>query len=363
MTTSIVHAASLLNTTGETDAQRPSQPTSGPGGTAYEYNDVDVYHVGSGGSEYWIYEPVTVKDEPLRVVIFLHGWGAMFPQVYGGWIRHLARNGNIVIYPRYQASFIALPAEMYSNALTSVKNAIEFCGKNCAAKMDLDSVSAVGHSFGGVMAANFAADWRDNVLPEIKAFMSVQPGDGENLKKGKFIPVQTKSIMSDYSKISGDVKFIAISGADDNLVGDVAAKKIFINAVNVPSNQKNFIIVQSDFHGNPPLLADHMQPLCTDDDLDATFEKIEGGEKGRLYKPGESPLSKRSPRLRKERDGFEPDAYDYYPLWRTFDALTSCVFDSEQCDLALGSSNALKSLAEWSDGVAIKEMLISTPEK
>lgn len=356
-------AEMLLDTPGDTDAGRPEQPTSGPGGTAYIYDEVDVYHFGIGGNEYWIYEPVTENDKKLPVVVFLHGWGAMFPQVYGGWIRHLAMSGNIVIYARYQESFMAMPDDMYKNAIDAVKNAFEFLSKNNNVVPDLTRVSAVGHSFGGVMAANFAADWSSRGLPEIKAFMSVQPGDGENLKKRKFIPVKTSSIMSDYSLIPASTKFVAISGADDNLVADVAAKKIYLNAVKVPQKNKNFIVVESDTHGNPPLLADHMQPMCTDDDLDADYTAFDGGEKGRMYKPGESPHSKRSPRLVSERNGFESDAYDYYPLWRTFDALTSCTFNMTDCELALGTSPALKNMGTWSDGTPVKELVVSEPKQ
>ena len=56
--------------------------------------------------------------------LFLHGWGATRPRVYRPWLDHLAREGNAVIYPRYQDSFVDPPAQALGNVLTGVRLAL-----------------------------------------------------------------------------------------------------------------------------------------------------------------------------------------------------------------------------------------------
>ena len=53
--------------------------------------------------------------------IFLHGWGATRPRYYRPWLEHLAREGNAVIYPRYQESVVEPPPQVLGNVLAGVR--------------------------------------------------------------------------------------------------------------------------------------------------------------------------------------------------------------------------------------------------
>ena len=71
--------------------------------------------VGSGAQTTTIIRPDV--DRKLPVVLFLHGWGGNRPRYYRPWLEHLAREGNAVIYPRYQDSVVEPPPQVLGNVL------------------------------------------------------------------------------------------------------------------------------------------------------------------------------------------------------------------------------------------------------
>src|SRR5688500_14431349 len=107
-------------------AQRPTpptQPASGPGGKQYAHIAVTKNRYGKGGEEYWIFEPDAPKPATAAVVVFLHGWGGMNPLYYGAWIDHLVKRGNIVVYPRYQATLLTPLKDFLPNTIGEIKDA------------------------------------------------------------------------------------------------------------------------------------------------------------------------------------------------------------------------------------------------
>ena len=90
-------------------------------------------------------------DGRVPVVLFLHGWGATRPRFYQPWLDHLAREGNAVIYPRYQDSFVDQPSEVLGNALAGVRLALKRIDEQPG------SLVVAGHSAGGALAADYAA--------------------------------------------------------------------------------------------------------------------------------------------------------------------------------------------------------------
>src|SRR5205085_11676448 len=140
------------------NATPPSQPATGPGGKQYNHSAVMKNRYGSGGQEYWIFEPDSPKPASAPLIIFCHGWGGMNPLYYGAWIDHLVKRGNIVVYPRYQASLLTPVQEFTPNTLHAVKDAINrLQTERGHVRPDLKKFAAVGHSVGGLLAANIAA--------------------------------------------------------------------------------------------------------------------------------------------------------------------------------------------------------------
>src|SRR4026209_2377001 len=140
------------------DVTPPSQPSNGPGGKQYVHAAVSKNRYGKGGQEYWIYEPDSPKPRTAPVIVFLHGWGGMNPLYYGAWLDHLVKRGNIVIYPRYQATLLTGINEFTPNTLQAVKDAVDRLRTEPGhVSADFSKFATVGHSLGGVLAANVAA--------------------------------------------------------------------------------------------------------------------------------------------------------------------------------------------------------------
>src|SRR3712207_9170200 len=80
-------------------ATPPQQPKDGPGGADYVAATVTKRAVGRAGAGTYVFHAPGQTAELRSVVVFLHAWGATNPQVYGGWIEHLARKGDLVVFP------------------------------------------------------------------------------------------------------------------------------------------------------------------------------------------------------------------------------------------------------------------------
>ena len=140
-------------------------------------------------------------DGRVPVVLFLHGWGATRPRFYQPWLDHLAREGNAVIYPRYQDSFVDQPSEVLGNALAGVRLAL----KRIDAKPG--SLVVAGHSAGGALAADYAAIARTAKLPVPVAVFSAYPG--RTLRR---VNVGIPEI--DPARIPRDTEVVALAGSE-----------------------------------------------------------------------------------------------------------------------------------------------------
>jgi len=167
--------------------------------------------VGSGPQTATIVRPDV--DGRVPVVLFLHGWGATRPRFYQPWLDHLARQGNAVIYPRYQDSFVDQPSQVLGNALAGVRLALRRIDEQPG------SLVVAGHSAGGALAADYAAIARTARLPVPVAVFSAYPG--RTLRR---ISVGIPEI--DPARIPPSTQVVALAGSDDRVVGSRVARRI-----------------------------------------------------------------------------------------------------------------------------------------
>jgi len=343
----------------------PPQPQTGVGGAEYRHNAVKKSVFGEGNYQYWLYEPADPTPKSAPVVVFSHGWSAMNPKVYGAWIDHIVRRGNIVIYPRYQESLLTPTREFTANAIKAIKDALERLETEGHVKPELDKFALVGHSVGGLLSANIAALAASSGLPTPKVVMCVQPGKTWSLSKRIAVPAE------DYSKIPGGVMLLCVVGDKDRLVRDIDAKKIFNEATQIPSGNKNYIIVHSDDHGEPPLVANHFSPCALDERYDSGEKMERSGGKGRRRLGRRGFLERFRRRKERETDelpAVQPekgsiDALDYYAYWKLFDALCDAAFYGKNREYALGNTPQQRFMGKWSDGVPVKELTVITGDK
>jgi pimeloyl-ACP methyl ester carboxylesterase len=333
------------NVSSQSSATPPSQPQTGPGGKQYVHASVIKNRYGKGGEEYWLFEPDSPKPRTAPLIVFLHGWGGMNPLYYGAWIDHLVKRGNIVVYPRYQATLLTSMKDFTPDALIAIKDAISrLQSEQGHVRPDLNKFATVGHSAGGLLAASVAALGDESRLPRVRAVMSVEPGITE-------APISIP--LADLKKIPSDTLLLALAGDQDSLAGDTDAKRIYYESTRIPADNKDFIMLVSDTHGTPNLLAGHRAPTALDKDYDSG-ESLSGAA-GSADRIGNSPQIQR----RARPETMMINALDYYGTWKLFDALCDAAFNNKNREYALGNTPQQRFMGFWSDGTPVKELKVT----
>jgi len=145
------------------------------------------------------------------------------------------------------------------NAIAAEKSALAELQRGSHVKPQLNHLAIVGHSMGGVMAANMAALAATEGLPVPDAICCVAPGNKFRGASSILFP------MEDLSKIPAGTLVQVIVGDRDVLVGTDTAKEIFARIKQIPLARKNYIILVSDDHGSPTLIANHQAPMTADE--------------------------------------------------------------------------------------------------
>jgi acetyl esterase/lipase len=308
----------------------PGQPKTGPGGSGYPFAAVTVHRYGQGVESYWIFEPASPTPKSAPVIVFCHGWGVMSPNSYGAWIKHLVRRGNIVIYPQYQVVLLASMKDFTPYCLAAEKAAFVELKSSGHVTPELDHVAIVGHSMGGAIVPNLAADAARENLPVPKAICCVEPDNHAGFAPAIQMP------MDDFTKIPATTLTLFIVGDRDRVAREDTAREIYPMLSQIPPQKKNYIKLISDDHGFPPLIASHAVPIANAE-LDPAAEDFETRGRNR-----------------------QPDAISYYGLWKLFDGLTDSAFYNKNQRYALGNTPEQRYMGQWSDGTPVKPLLATT---
>ena len=282
----------------------PGQPAAGPGGAEYAHGGLRETRRGSGAGEFWVIEPAKPGVAKAPLVIFLHGWTAFTPTTYRGWLRHLARRGNIIIYPRYQSGLLTPAPEFFPNALAAIRDALAVLREPGRVAPDLSCVAVVGHSAGGALAWNYAIRAAAENLPAPKCALLVQPAQGPE-RGVPLLPIE------DGSALAAEFRLLVMTGDADGIVGATAARRVWRATSHL--QQRAFVTVQSDDYGSPALRANHLSPVSW------TREAT--------------------------------DAVDWLAYWRTFDSLMDSTFAAKPLVIESG-------MGAWSDGTPVKPLKV-----
>jgi acetyl esterase/lipase len=331
-------------------ATPPTQPANGPGGKQHVHAKVTKNRYGTGNQEYWIFEPDTPKPASAPLVVFIHGWGGMNPLYYGAWLDHLVKRGNIVVYPRYQATLLTPIRDVLPSTLGAIKDAVtRLKTERGHVKPDLNKFAVVGHSVGGLLSASVAALARDSNLPQVRAVMAVEPGITE-------APINIP--LADLTKIPAETLLLAVAGDQDTLVRDMDAKRIYYESTRVSPANKDYVLMITDIHGTPSLTASHRAPTA----MDRSYDNGEGvsGTPGNPGRVGNSSSRQNGDSNDSRRlQTMMVNALDYYGTWKLFDALCDAAFYGKNREYALGNTTQQRFMGRWSDGVPVKELKIT----
>ncbi|MDH3584460.1 MAG: alpha/beta hydrolase fold domain-containing protein [Phycisphaerae bacterium] len=339
----LLSLAPIASVIAETPPTPPAQPQRGPGGATYPHQSLRSWSQGEGADLCWVFEPDQPRPADAPVIVFLHGWAATNPSIYGGWIKHLVRRGNLVIYPRYQANARDRPDRVTPRALSAVGRALRRLRSGGGGVAPRESQFAItGHSVGGILTANLAALAADNGLPVPRAIMSIQPGISRRAGFWRGVPLEN------LARIPGECLVLVVVGDRDRVTGEADGRRIFRQSSAVPNSNKAYVRLVTDTHGSPPLLAGHMAPVAWSELGPMQSLKQSQGPVGRSF----------GSQLTLAYQQHSTDAMDYYGLWRRFDALCAAAFDRRHRDLALGPGPVQANMGKWSDGTPVTPAMV-----
>ncbi len=304
-------------------------PISGPGSPTYIHDEIVQYDFAQKPHGYWLFEPAAPRPDSANVIVFSHGYGGYNPMIYGQWIKHLVRKGNIVIYPRYQRNmYFPRPRKFSKNVSRAIRDALEKIETGDFVKPITQHLALVGHSYGGVVSADLAVNFEKHNIPKPVAVLLCSPGTGP-LRGG---------ILKSYQDMPTDIKLIVIVSKYDRTVGDKFGKKVFETATEVVD--RNFIRQYPDGSISPPQNAGHNESYA----LDRTYDN---GKRNFT--------SRRALRIGKTNN------MDYYGYWKIFDALLDCSRSNENCKYAFGNTPEQRFMGLKNDGVPVRELEVILP--
>jgi hypothetical protein len=283
----------------------PAQPARGPGGSQRRHAGVRTTQVGGSPGSVTIFEPDKPRPTSAPVVGFVQGVG---PEEYQGWIDHLVGRGSIVVFQNQPFDTAEL-TERRKGPLAGLRAAVQALARPGHVTARWDQLVLVGHSVGGNMAAQLAADTAKQRLPRPRALFVLQPRleDRASLRVLRGIP-------------RSSLVLVLASDRDDR-VGQEGPEALWAALGHLPAAGKDYLLVRSDQHGTPALVADH-------------FLTLSGS-------------------------GYPPDALDFYGPWKLLDALQACATARQDCRVALGGTAQQRFMGRWSDGVPVTPLQVT----
>jgi acetyl esterase/lipase len=273
----------------------------------YSHNSVARHKVGEGAHAAWVFIPDEPRVTTAPVVIFMHGYRALDPYDYGGWIDHLVRRGNVVIFPVYEKGRRDDRQQLLAQAVAGIRNALDFLAER-GVTVNKEQFAATGHSMGGSMSVMLAARGPDFGLPPIRAVMPVEPGH----KGGQGFPNEV------FAELGGEQMLLILEGDQDQFADSRMGHAMFTGSQRVPASQKAFVILLSDKYRQPPLVADHYAPLSPVPEYDLE-SSTRWQEKRKQFVKNVMDI----------RDG-EVDALDTEAMWPLLDVLLETTFRGER---------------------------------
>lgn len=243
--------------------QQPTQPADGPGGrSGYIASSITRYETesGSDGTRVWWFVPDRLKNgSSAPVVVYLHGFMLLAPDIYKGHIDHHARQGYIVVYPQFNKGGLTglLTDNDQEKMLRRAIDATNVALARLGSKADRGRLHLFGHSLGGLMAgtwsgyggpapasvtiANPSLDTSASVPSFVRSFVRITPIDHQTAAR------------------ANRARTVILTGDADTIAKPAEAVQFHDEMTNAP--RRSVFQALSDRRGTPPIEADHMAPI------------------------------------------------------------------------------------------------------
>jgi hypothetical protein len=371
----------------------PQQPAEGPHGFDYAFPGRPARIGVSGLGGFTVYEPRDEAGEapafPVPVVLLLRGAcvGAcsmtMTNNIMNAWRDHLAKKGNIVVFPHYQQR--DEPELELANVAGALHMALRVLGEPGfvaahpelawesdegagRAQPDLGRFGIAGHSRGSQMTVKLAARIFNRGtfaagtlieggataatlgLPRPDWLLVVEPGP------------TSFSDFGDLAALPAAVRLVVVVGEDDTLAGEDKARVIWSSATRIPAVHRDYVRVRSHRRGPwsfAALPADGCDTpgetialaSCASTNMAWTFTPRQVQAARNVVNP-----AAQSGDL--VADHFFPgagSALDVYALWKISQGLVECT----GADGADGGCAIDRDMGTWSDGVQVYPLCVT----
>jgi hypothetical protein len=266
---------------------------------------VRTTQVGGSPGSVTIFEPEEPRPTSAPVVGFTQGVG---PEEYQGWVDHLVGRGSIVVFQNQPFDTVEL-SERRKGPVSGLRAAVRALARPGHVRPEWDHLVLVGHSVGGNMAAQLAADTGPAHLPRPRAVFVLQPR------------LEDQASLRVLGGMATSTRVLVLASDRDDRVGQEGPKALWAGLRHIPARNKDYVLVRSDEHGTTALVANHFLSLS-------------------------GPSS-------------PPDALDFYGPWKLLDALQDCAVRRQECRVALGGTAQQRFMGRWSDGVPVTPLKVS----
>ncbi|WP_266157012.1 alpha/beta hydrolase fold domain-containing protein [Dyella silvatica] len=315
---------------------------------------VDVITLGDGAQRVYVFVPVEPALHGKVPMVFLHhGWQGMNPKNFGGLIDHLARSGQVVIYPVYQESAQTSPQIVTQAAAQADRRALAALAEQRQLTPDPQRVLYYGYSMGAAISLNLALDPKRYQLPAPTALVLSAPGDAYHVVHGE----QGRSIIGPVEKLPADLPVAIIAGSADTSIGLPTGRSLAARLCGIRADRRVLMVFSSDENNGTKVLAGHGSPGAPDSRYDFPLTKrVAGG----------NPPNHSIPTHIAGRHGFEASGslnqLDFYGYWKVLDAMIDGLRDKQLPDTVFGHGTPTQLyLGSWPDGSAYTPITLEQP--
>lgn len=286
--------------------------------------------IGADKEGFQIIYPSSPTPDSAIVVVFLHGYGGTNPMYYGGWIHHLVASGRIVIFPFYQDNlFQPSPEHFAPLSANAIRQALDLLNQTDSLPKPLyEHIDYIGHSYGGVVAAQLSSQWDSFQLPPPGVLMLNMAGTGK-LKEG---------ILDTYDGIPESTRLGVIVVEDDPVNGYDFSELVLKTTQQLQFKYWTTLFNQA---GSPRLKAQH-NACCS------RFPKLDNGKRNYNY-------------LRSLVAG-KINSYDTEVFWRHFDWLQTHYLNNNRTWITPSDKTYLGEVGVDEKGNDYSPITILTPD-